>query len=323
MKYLNSDLPLTVPVPGSVSCLNYPIKASDVSTRDPFILNYGGTYILYSSFCDAKANGGEARGVCAFVSKDLENWSEPFYVYKEESSLDIVDAFWAPEVHFYNGYYYLITSYKKNEANAHDVIFFAKSVSPFGPFKKYSEFPFDGTDAIDGTLWVEDGKPYLVYSFCFTAEADGMGGIKAVELSDDLSKRVGEPFTLFKANAPSWTDDRVGEAPFLFSENGELYMIWSNYMDRYYVVGLAKSDNGKLSGKWSHGDAPLYAKGLRKEWICDGGHPMIFRKTDGTDAITFHAPNGFFIIESDPDRNLPEKLAYYGMTVKDGKPAIE
>lgn len=314
MNFLNSEITATVPVPGSVNCLYYPLKLKEIHIRDPFILNYGGTYILYKSSPD---------GVSCHVSRDLENWSESFHVYRDGDADNLTDRFWAPEVHFYKGHYYLITSAKAKTKNARDVIFIAKSVSPFGRFIKIASFPLENKDVIDGTLWIENDTPYLVYSRCFTTEEDGIGKIEAVGLSDDLTGTAGTPFTLFKADDPCWTNDRVAEAPFMFSSNGKLYMIWSNYENGYYVVGLSESDNGKLTGNWSHGKTPLYAKNLKKEWVHDGGHPMIFMKNDHTFAMTFHTPNGCFLKDGDPDKDIPETAALFNVTETENGIEIE
>ncbi|UKI17739.1 MAG: hypothetical protein L6V80_06255 [Bacteroidales bacterium] len=43
--------------------------------------------------------------------------------------------------------------------------------------------------ALDGTLWVEDGKPYMVYCHEWVQVMDGE--MKVVELTRDLSAREG------------------------------------------------------------------------------------------------------------------------------------
>ncbi len=306
MYYLNKN----IPVKEKLEETDYPIKTSEIHVRDPFIVNYGDTYLLYRS--DYENN------VLVYKSLDLENWSNPTAIFSVPDGKSWGHLFWAPEVHYYKGNYYLITSYADETAESkNDVIFIAKCSSPVGKFEKIAEFPIKGQDVIDGTLWIEDGTPYLVYSHCFTTCVDKMGTVNAVKLSEDLTEKVGEDFILFKANDPCWTDDRVAEAPFLFTEGKDLYMVWSNYADHYYLVGVAKSSNGKLDGKWEHFDTPLYAKNLNGEKH-DGGHAMVFNYKDG-DKLCLHSPNGIFLPKGDVDKDIPEGLLTRDIYVSDGK----
>ena len=72
-------------------------------------------------------------------------------------------------------------------------------------------------------------------------------------------------------------------------ENGELIMIWSNFSDEGYCVGIARSDNGKVDGKWSQDDKLLYSKSMTGEY--DGGHGMIFYSITGQMYLSIHSPN--------------------------------
>ena len=52
-----------------------------------------------------------------------------------------------------------------------------------------------GRMALDGTLWVEDGIPYMIYCHEWVQIADG--SMELVRLTDDLSAPVGNSLTLF------------------------------------------------------------------------------------------------------------------------------
>lgn len=146
--------------------------------------------------------------------------------------------------------------------------------------------------ALDGTLWVEEGQPYMIYCQEWVQTIDG--AMVLLELSPDLSVPKGNPVTLFHASAASWsTGSAQGEFPvtayvtdgcYLYrTKTGKLLMIWSSYMQGRYAIGIAESVTGKVSGPWEHQEEPLFTK--------DGGHGMIFRTFDGRLCITFHQPN--------------------------------
>jgi hypothetical protein len=72
-------------------------------------------------------------------------------------------------------------------------------------------------------------------------------------------------------------------------ENGELIMLWSNWDSAGYCVGIARSSNGKIDGKWKQDKPILYSKAMTGTY--DGGHGMLFTDTDGQMYLSIHSPN--------------------------------
>ncbi|HWQ91828.1 MAG TPA: hypothetical protein VN673_09160, partial [Clostridia bacterium] len=58
---------------------------------------------------------------------------------------------------------------------------------------------------------------------------------------------------------------------------------WSSFTDTGYTTGLAISDSGKVAGPWRQQSDPFFRE--------DGGHPMIFRRFDGSWMVSLHSPN--------------------------------
>ena len=86
-------------------------KREDIRIRDPFILPENGIYYMYGT-TDLEDGSLRARNTFAvYTSTDLENFSEPKVVV-DASKVGFWGAydFWAPEVHKYNGRYYLFGS---------------------------------------------------------------------------------------------------------------------------------------------------------------------------------------------------------------------
>ena len=168
-----------------------------------------------------------------------------------------------------------------------------RSESPVGPFVPHAEghvTPRDW-DCIDGTLYVdEEGQPWMVFVHEWTCTDDGVGRMAAAKLSHDLKTMITEPIELFRADDPSWTDQRVTDGCFMHKcADGQLIMIWSNFEDAGYCVGNARSDNGRVDGKWSQDDQLLFSKNMTGEY--EGGHGMLFYDTDGQMYLSIHAPN--------------------------------
>lgn len=260
------------------------LKSSDINIRDPFILNENGMFYLYGT--RARNFGQGVQGFDVYTSDDLEHWSEPVECFNSEKHGYNRGVNWAPEVHKYNGAYYMLATFTKE--NGLRGTYALRSDSPLGPFDKYSDgalTPYDW-EALDGTLYIENGKPYLVFCHEHTQIIDGT--ICYVELSEDLSRAVGEPVTLFSGSSPYWADKKpagehyITDGPFMYrTKSDALLMLWSTFIKGKYVECIVRFKNGSIKDEFEH-LAPIIDD--------DGGHGMIF-KADDKIYLTFHTPN--------------------------------
>jgi GH43 family beta-xylosidase len=195
-------------------------------------------------------------------------------------------ANWAPEVHKYNGAYYMFATFTRKNNKLRGT-FILKSDNPLGPFEPHSNGVVtpEEWECLDGTFFVEDGVPYMVFSHEWVQVGDGE--IWAVELSKDLTRPVGDAFLLFRASDnPSVSELEAGsgnyvtDGPFLYKDGNKVRMIWSSFYEGRYLVLDAESDS--IRGKWLHG-------GSRFDF--DGGHAMIFTALDGVRMMALHSPN--------------------------------
>lgn len=261
------------------------MKANEINIRDPFVLLDDDIYYMYGTR-GSECWEGKSYGLDVYVSKDLENWSEPVEVFTRPEDFWADRDFWAPEVHKYKGSYYMFVSFKCDGRCRGTQIL--KAESPMGPFLLHSDGPVTPPDweCLDGTLYVENDTPYMVFCHEWVQVKDGE--MCAVELTKDLKAAVGEPVLLFKASEPAWAgvaaDRYVTDGPFLYkTAGGRLIMIWSSLTDSY-CEALSYSENGSLLGKWVHDERLLFAK--------DGGHGMFFHDLSGRMKFVCHQPNG-------------------------------
>ncbi len=259
------------------------LKIGDINIRDPFVLVAGDKYYMYGTRADNF--GQKVGGFDVYVSADLENWTSPKEVFSSEKHGMNTNVNWAPEVHFYNGSYYMLATFTKPDGLRGTYIL--KSSAPDGEFVPHSEGAVtpDGWECLDGTLYVENNKPYCVFCHEHTQVLDGE--ICVVPLSGDLRKSEGESAELFKASSflkreASEDCHNVTDGPFLYkTTQNELLMIWSTCGEGYMQC-VAKSKNGSVLGEWEH-LAPIFSD--------DGGHGMIFEDLQGTLKLTLHCPN--------------------------------
>ncbi|MBE6583772.1 MAG: glycoside hydrolase [Ruminococcaceae bacterium] len=249
--------------------------------RDPAILVENGVYYAYGTgwVCYKNTSGSldgewESLGMVATVPKNAQT------------------NYWAPEVHKYNGEFYMFTTYKSSE-NGHRGCTIMKSSSPEGPFIEISNghlTPCDW-DAIDATFYVdEEGQPWMVFVHEWTSTDDGIGRMAAAKLSSDLTCFISEPIELFRADDAPWANYCVTDGCWMYKcQTGELIMIWSNFAPDGYSIGIARSDNGRLDGKWTQDANRLFSKEITGNY--DGGHGMIFKTLEDRLCLSLHSPN--------------------------------
>ncbi|MDN5202136.1 glycoside hydrolase family 43 protein [Fulvivirgaceae bacterium BMA10] len=283
------------------------LTTNDIRIRDPFVLadSVTGKYYMYAQMDNrlgGRGNPNKPKGVEVYVSSDLEHWEYPETVLLLPEDFWGRNMVWAPEVHAHNGQYYLfatITSYdtlshlKRPEGVTEWPSFFKRGTqifvadSPMGPFKWFSNESHTPTDwmALDGTLWEEDGKPYMIFCHEWVEIIDGT--MDYVELKKDLSGTIGAPELMFKASDAPWVGERssyVTDGCYLYrTKDGVLLMIWSSFGAEGYAIGIVESESGKLRGPWKHQDKLLFHK--------NGGHGMIFRNFNNQLIMTLHQPN--------------------------------
>ena len=265
----------------------YPLTVDDIHIRDPFILPDNGKYYLTGT------NASDKTFFPVYVSEDLVHWSEAKTIYAPSEDMQDTLDYWAPEIHFYKGKYYLFATINRDGDYRGTYIFVCDT--PDGEYQMLSNgvaTPEHGM-CLDGTLYIEDGKPYMI--FCHEWLQVCNGTMCYVPLTDDLKVASGNPKLMFSATDAPWCRAislnrgakypcYITDGPCMYrSSNDRLFMLWSSKGDGGYTVGIAESDNGKISGEWKQHEKPLFG--------ANGGHCGIFEDFDGQFYLTLHQPN--------------------------------
>ncbi len=219
---------------------------------------------------------------------------------------------WAPEVHKYNGMYYMFTTYRSKTTGKRGCTIL-RANHPLGPFEEITDGHITPADwfCIDGTFYVDnEGQPWMVFTHEeYMKDPDGDGiytnigeyaELYAAKLSEDLTHFISDPVYLFKGTDPSWAADNCGlaDGPWLYTtEQGSLLMLWTNFDINGYSVGISRSESGLITGPWIHEDKTLSINKLIGDVDLPnggqqgGGHPSTFRDTDGQLYLCIHTPN--------------------------------
>lgn len=270
------------------------IKRKDLRVRDPFIVVDNGIYYLYVTTGD--------KTLSYYYGTNLDDWELGGTAFEIPCDSWAYQDVWAAEVHRYNGKFYMFVSLLgKNGLRATQI---AEANTPKGPFFPIVNRGVTPTDqsCIDGTLYVADGVPYIIYSHDWPdnyveSSSAYVGEIYAAQLSQDLKSIVGNPWRLFasdespisKATPHSleWLGEKTkrygSDAPFVQKlSDGRLLLTWSPYLNGNYVVLPVISESGDIRGEWTHCDAPIFDN--------NGGHAMFFNDLQGRLCMCIHSP---------------------------------
>ena len=262
------------------------LRTNEIWIRDPYIVAENEKYYLFGT--RGETSWGEESAFYVYTGTDLEHWDGPETIFTAPEGFWATKHFWAPEVHKYKEKYYMFASFRSETRTRGTQILV--SDAPDGPFTIHSGDPVTPEEdlSLDGTLWVENGVPYMVYCHGWTQIGDGR--MCLIPLREDLTAADGPKVHLFCASEAPWTrgwdDDKnfVTDGPFLYSaKNGDLLMLWSSVGEEGYAMGYARSQSGSVLGPWEHMAEPIFKK--------DGGHSMIFKTLEGRLMITLHCPN--------------------------------
>lgn len=251
-----------------------PIRYSTpVWLADPFIMLHENVYYAYGT----NANDG----IEVYTSDDLKEWQKmpELALHKDNSYGE--KWFWAPEVYYVNGKFYMYYS-------AEEHICVAVADSPLGPFKQAIQKPMlEGEKTIDNSLFIDDdGKAYLF----FDRFNDGLN-IWVAELEEDLMTIKIETLHPCIHVSQEWEQvwPRVNEGAFVVKHNGIYYMTYSanSYESPFYGIGCATAT--EIFGEWTkYPGNPLLQKPGNLVGV---GHSAMFWDKGGDLRIVFHAHN--------------------------------
>jgi hypothetical protein len=194
---------------------------------DPFVMRHNGTYYLYVSTKDG------CVGIKCWSSPDLVNWT-----YEGFCSNDpITRGAYAPEVYYYNGYFYMYTS---PAGNGHYVL---RSTSPTKGFEVVTD---NMGMSIDGSVFIDNNGKWYFYTA-------GHGAMQVYDMSSPTKMKHGRPISSVSVN-DGWT-----EGGMVVYHDGYYYMTYTgnHVLSPSYRILYGVSDKSPLSFDRAKEDNPL------------------------------------------------------------------
>ncbi len=264
------------------------IHKNDLQIRDPFVYVENEKYYLLGT------TGGDCwhagSDLMLYTSTDLEHFEKVGHMVSQKT-LEGYRNIWAPELHHYNGKYYLIVSLNRDDLGRGSMILTSDTLDgEFLPLTGKYITP-EHWGCLDASLFEWAGKPYLFFSneWITPVHNDGDGAIFVTELAPDLTHIIGQPHKAvsgkhcgFASELPVG-DGRTGyvaEGPYAVNENGKIALYWSTVAKDGYCVAKNVADD--IFSEYVFAGM-VFTK--------DGGHCMIFTDLDGKQQLTLHQPN--------------------------------
>ncbi|HKP71102.1 MAG TPA: glycoside hydrolase family 43 protein, partial [Pyrinomonadaceae bacterium] len=257
------------------------------SFPDPFVLKYKGEYFAY---CTGNADDGTIFGV--LHSRDLVSWT------KLGGAMTPLDPsppyYWAPEVTYDNGKFYLYYS-AGNETFME--IRVAVSDTPEGGFRDSGVRLTNEDFAIDAHVFIDDDRTkYLFYATDFL-EHTHIGTGTVVDRMLDWFTLEGNPRPVTTAKYDWQVYDparaekggvrwHTVEGPAVLKRKGKYFEMFSggNWKNTTYGVSFASTDDIHESDEWSQysdGETALPILRTIPDKIVGPGHNSVVRGPNG------------------------------------------
>jgi GH43 family beta-xylosidase len=253
------------------------------SFPDPFVLKFRGEYFAY---CTGDAADGNLFGI--LHSKDLVNW---VYIGSAMEPLASRPPFyWAPEVIYDNGKFYLYYS-AGNEILME--IRVAVSDRPDGGFVDAGVRLTNEEFAIDAHVFIDDDRSrYLFYATDFL-EYSHIGTGTVVDRMTDWKTLAGKPRPVSRAKYDWQVYDparkekggvrcHTVEGPAVLKQTGKYFEMYSggNWQNMSYGVSFAVTDSMSFTDEWlqfSDGEKILPIVRTIPEKVIGPGHNSVVR----------------------------------------------
>ena len=257
---------------------NNPVLPGDFA--DPAVVRVGDDYW-------ATATSSEWAPLFPLLhSKNLVDWEIKGHVFPDKLP-DWAEAhFWAPEIAYEDGKYYIYYTAKKKGGNL--CVGVASATAPTGPYTDHGPLVCQEVGSIDGfpirdkkgdlyLIWKEDGNS--------VGEPTPMWGQR---MNEERTQLLDEKFELFRNEPGTWEGGLV-EGAFLLRKGDYFYAFYSGDAccgrGCTYGVGVARAKD--LKGPWEkYNKNPIMKQ--NETWKC-AGHGSVVTDPQGNYYFLYHA----------------------------------
>ncbi len=258
----------------------------DIGGDDPNVVYHDGSYY----YCYSSGNGVSVAKIDGLDNIVKDNAVK---VYTAPSGTMYSSEYWAPELHYLNGSWYIyVAADDGNNANHRMYVLKGTSQDPTKPFRMVGKLT-DPTDkwAIDGTVFEYNGELYTVWSG-WEGDNNVAQNLYIAHMSDPVtidSERVliSRPY---KAYETKTTNPTVNEGPAVLVKGNTVTVVYSangSWTDDYCLATVTCTGGNLLdSSSWAKSSSAAFEKTSK----CFGpGHCSFTIAEDGSTWMVYHA----------------------------------
>ena len=238
-------------LPAGATCDTVAIEDMDI--KNPFI--------VYDEIADTYYMTGDKGHL--WVSKELRTWVGPYNVLQQDTTswVGANPIITSPEIHKHNGKYYYMASFETKARRSCTTLVSNNITGPYESIESKKLLLDKDEIAVHPTFCADEyGTGYMIYDN--SGELNGNGTVQIIRYTEDMGRRMGEAFVMFRASDIPWAGNgeyaHVLESPFLFYSGEEgLGILFTAYCGEEKAIGVAYSTTGTLNGPWVVEDKPL------------------------------------------------------------------
>lgn len=259
----------------NISCFQNPVLTAESENAwpgygfgDPFVMRHNGVYYLYCSTKDGSV------GIKCWSSPNLIDWTFEGFC----SNDPVTRGAYAPEVYYYNGYFYMYTS---PAGNGHYVL---RSKSPTKGFTPVTE---NMGMSIDGSVFIDNDGTWYFYTA-------GGGNIRVYDMSSPFTMRNERVLNSISVNG-GWT-----EGSMTVFHDGYYYVTYTgnHVLSPSYRILYGVSDHSPVDFTQSEPRNPLLVS--TADSVFGIGHSSTVKGPDlDSYYIVYHS-----LVNMTPNRNM-------------------
>ena len=256
------------------------------SGADPWVIEHEGHYY----FCFAFFNG---IGVSEFDSLHEISHRGAAIVYAAPEGTAYSHEYWAPELHYLNGEWYIYVAASDGSNETHRMyVLKGTSQNPLDPFVMVGQITDPSNRwAIDGTVLTYRDELYFVWSG-WEGYENGRQDIYIAHMSDPCtidSERVLISSPVYSWEKVEWPD--VNEGPTALVRGDDVFIVYSasgSWTDSYCLGMLTLTGDDPLNPRdWRKSGKPVFK---RRDGVAYGpGHCSFAPAKDGSIWMIYHA----------------------------------
>jgi xylan 1,4-beta-xylosidase len=219
-------------------------------------------------------------------SRDLINWELKGHIFTKKPEWSSQN-YWAPELDYYKGKFYVYYVGRKNEKNGRLHVAVATAENALGPWTDHGPLIGQDDGSIDGIIETDEkGERYMLWKNDGNSRGEPTF-IYAQKLSEDGLKLIGEMKQLIRNDQP-WEGSLI-EGPDVIKHGEYFYIFYAGNgccgKKCSYGTGVARSKS--LLGPYEKNpNNPIITH--NDKWRCPG-HGTLVSTPDGRDYYLLHA----------------------------------